>query len=370
MGSVGCTGSRCYSWINGRYAQDLTVYMHEMGHNMGLQHSGRVGITNNEYADASCTMGHGRTCFNAPNMWRLGWVAPLPGGDLNGTTLEVGRQKRFFLTGQNKAQQSIVRIDPTWTLNGTAVPTSKTSTSAPVYYVSLRTQEPPFEVLSPSVTRIYVYTSQATQAVNSYTRSTFQAVLNVDNEFRASMPYGIVVRVNTLTSSNSSISICRASGDSEAQVGSSSCFDGRDNDCDGLVDEEDPDCSGDGTNSVVWSPRPPPSTIMSRPRLPSPPPPSPPPSSPPPLRRPPPAPPPPPTPLPPPTPPPPAPRPSPTPPISPRLPPVRRSSSPPPLKLPLRSKPAPSPKRSKPPPRLSSTTKPVKKRPPPPTQPA
>ncbi|GIL96737.1 hypothetical protein Vretimale_2544 [Volvox reticuliferus] len=355
MGSVGCTGTRCYSWINGRYAQDLTVYMHEMGHNMGLQHSGRAGVTY-EYGDASCTMGQGKTCYNAPNMWRLGWVSPLPGGDLNGATLEVGRPKRFVITGQSRSQQSIVRINPTWTLTGNER-NSTTSTLAPVYYISLRIQEPPFESLSPSVTRVYVYTSQATQAVNSYTRSTLQAVLNVDNEFRAAMPYGIVVRVNSLSSSNSSINICRANGESEAQGGSNSCFDGRDNDCDGLVDEEDPDCSGDGTQSVA-SPPPP---AISKPRLiqpppPSPPPPSPPPPSPSPLRR---------------SPPPPPPRPSPTPPLSPLLPP-RRSPPPPTSKPPppLRSKLVPSPKRSKPPPRPSTTTNRVKKRPPPPSQPA
>ncbi|GIL60699.1 hypothetical protein Vafri_15230, partial [Volvox africanus] len=40
LASVGCTGTRCFVWISGRRSSDLTAYMHETGHNLGLQHSG------------------------------------------------------------------------------------------------------------------------------------------------------------------------------------------------------------------------------------------------------------------------------------------------------------------------------------------
>jgi hypothetical protein len=56
--------------------------MHELGHNLGIQHSGdRSATTDNEkiYGDMSGYMGflHGngqpRMCFNAAKSWKLGW---------------------------------------------------------------------------------------------------------------------------------------------------------------------------------------------------------------------------------------------------------------------------------------------------------
>ncbi|GIL60698.1 hypothetical protein Vafri_15229, partial [Volvox africanus] len=186
-------------------------------------------------------------------MWRLGWQSPLPGADLTGATLGVGQPRRFSLPGQNSARQSFIRVVPTWADPGGKMQDSETVAPAPVFYISLRVHEPPFELLDPPVDRVYVYTSQATQAVNSYVGTFLQAVLNNGEEFRAGRPYGLVVRVWSMTSGrNAIVSICRAGGASEAQ-GGNSCSDGRDNDCDGLVDEEDPDCIG-----VVPSPSPPP----------------------------------------------------------------------------------------------------------------
>jgi hypothetical protein len=51
-------------------------YLHEIGHNLYLDHSGRAG---NEYADVTCSMGYAidkddhRVCFNPPKSWALGW---------------------------------------------------------------------------------------------------------------------------------------------------------------------------------------------------------------------------------------------------------------------------------------------------------
>jgi hypothetical protein len=56
MGSVGCSGTKCYTWINGAVSRDLSIYMHEMGHNFGLHHSARAG-SDYEYGDNTCTMG-------------------------------------------------------------------------------------------------------------------------------------------------------------------------------------------------------------------------------------------------------------------------------------------------------------------------
>jgi len=65
------------SVFNGRNALWLSHQVHEIGHNLGLQHSSHNGEA---YGDQSGVMGYGYTehdfpqmCFNAAKSWQLGW---------------------------------------------------------------------------------------------------------------------------------------------------------------------------------------------------------------------------------------------------------------------------------------------------------
>ncbi|GLI69555.1 hypothetical protein VaNZ11_014104 [Volvox africanus] len=262
LGGLGCAGSRCYSWINGLFANNLYLYLHEMGHNLGLYHS---RIPGHDYGDDTCTMGNARTCFNAPNMWRLGWVSPLPGGDLNGTTLPVGRVMTFYLPGQNENPRSYLRINPTWAITGKEM-YSATRAPVPAFFISHRYKEVPFDNLSPANSHIAVHTFNGTREAQSYQNVTLEAFLLVKGEYRAPMPFGLVVRFLSYKSGgNATITLCRAGGEME-NLGGSSCFDGIDNDCDGLVDFADPDCAGvPRPPSKPPSPRPSPAPKTSSP---------------------------------------------------------------------------------------------------------
>lgn len=62
---------------NNEYCLSLAATMHELGHNLGLKHS---GVPGNKYGDGTGTMGsspltrHGpQRCFNAVKNWKLGW---------------------------------------------------------------------------------------------------------------------------------------------------------------------------------------------------------------------------------------------------------------------------------------------------------
>jgi len=82
------------SFYNNEWCKSVSVHMHEVGHNLGLHHSGILG--GSEYADKTGVMGFSylvddapKMCFNAAKSYQLGWypdamqvVDPrsLPGG--------------------------------------------------------------------------------------------------------------------------------------------------------------------------------------------------------------------------------------------------------------------------------------------------
>lgn len=62
-------------WMRYDYRAREDTYAHELGHNIGMHHSGKRG--GNEYADTSDTMGYASNaakCFNGPHYLYMGWL--------------------------------------------------------------------------------------------------------------------------------------------------------------------------------------------------------------------------------------------------------------------------------------------------------
>jgi len=104
----GSTGWLAYAFVNGwlsvyneGWMGPVSAQMHEVGHNIGLQHSGRRGV--GEYADISDFMGYAwseddtNMCYNAAKNYQLNWF-PEQMDSVNPLELPDGEQT-FKLNG-------------------------------------------------------------------------------------------------------------------------------------------------------------------------------------------------------------------------------------------------------------------------------
>lgn len=321
LGSVGC-GSTCYTWLQGPYALQLETVFHELGHNLGLQHSSTPG---QEYGDCYCAMGgcQGQRCYNAPQQWRLGWSVPY--ASLNQSTVPVGAWRAYPIPAmQNSPGSGLLgntappsdanhlRITPNWQATG--------STQLTVYVSFRRRINGDWGLASDGANMVHIHTYNGDQAFSSE-MPMLRMLLAAGSEYvDASGPSKLKVRFDTILNNMAVVRVCRfISQPSECDVNgpilnTSVCGDG---------------LCGDGENINNC-----PKDCTSSPRSPPPPSPSPPNASPPPL------------------PPPPSIKQSPPPPL--------RSPSPPPL-----TSPSPPPRLFSPPPARSPSPPPPFFRPPP-----
>ncbi|GAX74872.1 hypothetical protein CEUSTIGMA_g2318.t1 [Chlamydomonas eustigma] len=226
---VSATGAYLSSkvWLSGEYWNTPMSYFHELGHTNYLHHSIQAGC---QYCDLSCPMGGccSIRCFNAPHNWQLGWGGPL--ATLSSQNFTTGSWITFNLPAQNTAHNNMIMVQPDWN------PSYNYGTTYS-WYISYRVNSGKYDQQIPGdytfVTNIYWWDGQ--YQLMPIMTNWMAGVYN--GQIFTNMTDMFSVRQVSGGSLGAVVQLCRMS-----QVQERSCNDGLDNDCNGLIDSEDPAC--------------------------------------------------------------------------------------------------------------------------------
>lgn len=201
LASVGC-GRNCFQWLRGPYATDtLAVPMHELGHNLGLNHATTPGV---EYGDVSSVMGGGapgRRCTNAAQAWQMAWASPVAVWDA--TSLPAGAWRAATVPALTLAPTNHVQLRPTWVTTDLA-----TSTRTGVF-LSLRQRvgwDADVPVAYADVVSVHVY--NGTQRVGP-AKSELVARIARGETWAAPAAMNVTIQVLDINATHARVAACR-----------------------------------------------------------------------------------------------------------------------------------------------------------------
>lgn len=119
LGMVGCGKQKpCRVWINGKAAMRPNTYVHELGHNLGLNHASSTKPlypgADLAYSDPTCAMGFccSQRCYNAPHSEQLGWMRD--GVVLDRGTFPIGTTRTYYLKDARSSRSAYLRVQTEW----------------------------------------------------------------------------------------------------------------------------------------------------------------------------------------------------------------------------------------------------------------
>ncbi len=256
FGSVGCEGKSCDTYINGNAVYDNSVVFHELGHNIGLQHSGRGA---DEYGDQTDPMGDSGNpnskkilCFAVGNMYKIGISSTISGGNLTSQDFSIEKNhKQVTIPATSFENKNFIAVDLSRYGNNTRIP-------YPKYLISYRVKRTEYGGYDRGLQNKYdkkitIHVYNGTQNTRDLNRtvfvdwgSPFQQTLSswwtgpFINITGTTGTYGGGLRINIVSLGDTSavVDICKMYSQKEV------CFMNLDLDCDGLYGRQDTDCIG------------------------------------------------------------------------------------------------------------------------------
>ncbi|GIL49392.1 hypothetical protein Vafri_5746 [Volvox africanus] len=220
-------------WWSSEVVGNLNGMFHEVGHTLGMAHAGTVAnCGNTDQCDHTCPMGaisggQGTRCLNAPHLWQLGWGQPF--WQLTDTNLPIGTKQVLTIPPQMTTSKSFVMVY----LN--------TMPGSTKLYVAVRINTQPYDlpyVKSQNGQPFVVVHSYNGTADAFYQPTILLADVPLGENFVHSSSGLVINFVDWDSRKGASARFCQRAAATEQN-----CYDGIDDDCDNLPDEQDPDCS-------------------------------------------------------------------------------------------------------------------------------
>ncbi|KXZ49434.1 hypothetical protein GPECTOR_21g660 [Gonium pectorale] len=238
-----------YTWIAGDTWGAPWLWFHELGHSLWLQHANSPGM---EYGDIASAMGaakgYGLRCFNPPQVWQLGWGSPyVP--PITRRNLRRGVGRGYWIPAAHTESDHFLRIPlgegmgADWDVSG--VPDSCAAQLWVSYRASSVVYDMPWKDVGTGAVFVHRWNGSSYVAAP---KTMLAASLRVPNGKSPSditdMSYEedgcrLVVSAKDFWLGYAYVVLCVKTSDDDVET---DCGNRLDDDCDGLIDMDDPDC--------------------------------------------------------------------------------------------------------------------------------